>query len=77
MKQNDAKLEFNALADLIVESAAAVEKDNFKLNLFGSKPTAGSSGGGSSTGYENDDMIHIDLTENTQKQKEKLKEAAK
>ena len=61
---NDATKEFNALASLIGESAQNVEKDNFKLNLFPQQPSAKK---GDPTFEDDQNVINIDLSANSQK----------
>ena len=69
----DAKTEFNALADLIVESANDVE--HFKVNLFPKKPAP--KGAPTTDFQEDDNMISFDLTNTSKDQKAKANQVAK
>ena len=69
--------EFNALASLIVESANEVEKDNFKLNLFPDQPKEESKLDPQDEGYEEGNVINIDLTTSKNVQKQQVEKIAK
>ena len=71
----DSTSEFNALANLICESANDVKTDNFKLDLFPKQPqdTMGPDDGGE---YDESQVINIDLTTGNNNL-DKAKEAAK
>ena len=69
----DAKTEFNALANLIVESANDVE--HFKVNLFPKKPAP--KGAPTTDLQEDDNMISFDLASTSKDQKAKANKIAK
>lgn len=69
----DAKTEFNALADLIVESANDVE--HFKVNLFPKRPAP--KGAAAADFQDDDNTISFDLASASKDQKAKANQIAK